>query len=54
MVIFKNIGGNIPGGNFVGWNFLGGNSPGQSLIGWNFSGGSFPDTLYTLLKISLL
>ena len=37
--IFKNMGGNIPGGNF-----LGGNSPRGSLIGENFWGGSFPDT----------
>ena len=37
--IFKNMGGNIPGGNF-----LGGNAPRGSLIGENFWGGSFPDT----------
>ena len=32
--MFKNMGGNIPGGNF----------PGGSLMGENFPGGSFPDT----------
>ena len=42
--IFKNMGGNIPGGSFLGRNF-----PEVSLIGghfpaWNFSGGCFPDT----------
>ena len=31
----KNMGGDIPGGNFLGEKFPGG----------NFSGGSFPDTL---------
>ena len=38
--IFKNMGGNIPGGNFLGGNF-----PGRSLMGGNFPGGSFPDTI---------
>ena len=37
--MFKNMGGNIPGGNFLGGNF-----PGWSLMGGNFPGGSFPDT----------
>ena len=37
--MFKNMGGNIPGGNFLGGNF-----PGGSLMGENFPGGSFPDT----------
>ena len=37
--MFKNMGGNIPGGNFLGGNF-----PGRSLMGRNFPGGSFPDT----------
>ena len=37
--IFKNMGWNIPGGNFSGVN-----SPGGSLIGGNFLGGRFPDT----------
>ena len=37
--IFKNMGGNIPGGNFLGGNF-----PGGSLIGGDFPGGSFSDT----------
>ena len=36
----KNMGGNIPGGNFLGGNF-----PGGSLMGGNFPGGSFPDTV---------
>ena len=40
MGIFKNMGGNIPGGNFMGGNF-----PGGSLMGGNFPGGSFPDTV---------
>ena len=38
--MFKNIGGNIPGGIFLGENF-----PARSLIGGNFPGGSFPDTI---------
>ena len=37
--MFKNMGGNIPGGNFLGGNF-----PGGSLMGGDFPGGSFPDT----------
>ena len=37
--MFKNMGGNIPGGNFLGGNF-----PRGSLMGGNFPGGSFPDT----------
>ena len=37
--MFKNMGGNIPGGNFLGENF-----PGGSLMGRNFPAGSFPDT----------
>ena len=37
--IFKNMGGNIPGGNFLGEKFRGWNFPGVSLMG-----GSFPDT----------
>ena len=36
---FKNMAGNIPGGNFLDGNF-----PGGSLMGGNFPGGSFPDT----------
>ena len=38
--MFKNIGGNIPGGSLMGGNF-----PGGSLMGENFPGGSFPDTV---------
>ena len=38
--MFKNMGGNIPGGNFLGGNF-----PGGSLMGGNFPGASFPDTV---------
>ena len=38
--MFKNMGGNIPGGNFLGGNFPGGNFPGGSLMG-----GNFPDTV---------
>ena len=41
---FKNMGVNIPGGNYLGENFPGGNSPGRSFIGGNFLGGSFPVT----------
>ena len=37
--IFKNMSGNIPGGNFPGVN-----SSGWSLIGGNLPGGSFLDT----------
>ena len=39
--MFKNMGGNIPGENFLGGNF-----PGESLMGGNLPGGSFPDTLF--------
>ena len=38
--MFKNVGGNIPGGNF----------PGVSLMGGNFPGGSFPDTCQKFIK----
>ena len=48
--MFKNMGGNIPGGNFLGGNFPGGNFPGGSLMG-----GNFPDTVliqhYSHVKI---
>ena len=40
--MFKNMGGNIPGGDFPG---RGGDFPGGSLMGWNFPSGSFPDTV---------
>ena len=43
--MFKNMGGNIPGGNFLGGNF-----PGGSLMGRNFPAGSFPDTLENIWK----
>ena len=43
VVMFKNMGGNIPGGNFLGGDF-----PGGSLMGGNFPGGSFPDTYMVL------
>ena len=51
--IFKNMGGNIPGGNFLGGHFPLGNFPGGSLMGGNFPsgnfpGGSFPDTVHIL------
>ena len=43
---FTNLGGNIPGGTFLGENF-----PGWSLMVGNFLGGSFPDTkMFTLEK----
>ena len=38
--MFKNMGENIPRGNFPGGNF-----PEGSLMGGNFPGGSFPDTV---------
>ena len=38
--MFKNMGGNIPGGDFLGGNF-----PGGSLTSGNFPGGSFPDSV---------
>ena len=41
MRMFKNMGGNIPGGNFLGGNF-----PGENLMGGNLPGRSFPDTLF--------
>ena len=43
--IFKTMGGNIPGWNFLGGIFPGENSPRGSLIDGNFPDGSFPDTL---------
>ena len=44
--IFKNMGGNIPGGDFLGWNLRGeGGFTRGSLIGGNFPGVSFPDTM---------
>ena len=42
--IFKNMGGNIPGGNFLVGNFPGVNSPGGTLIGGNFPGWNFCDS----------
>ena len=42
--IFKNMGENIPGENFLSGNFPGGNFPEGSLMGGNFPGGSFLDT----------
>ena len=38
--MFKNMGGIIPGGDFLGGIF-----PGGSLMGGNFPGGSFPETI---------
>ena len=49
MGIFKNMGGNIPGGNFMGGNF-----PGGSLMSGNFPGGSFPDTVINICPRQLL
>ena len=48
MGIFKNLGGNIPSGNFLRGTFPSGNFPGESLMGGNFPGGSFPDTFYNI------
>ena len=42
--IFKNMGENIPGENFLSGNFPGENFPEGSLMGGNFPGGSFLDT----------
>ena len=41
------MGGDIPGGNFLGWNFPDGNFPGGGLMVGNFPGGSLPDTSQT-------
>ena len=43
--MFKNMGENIPGGNFLGGNF-----PGGSLMGGNFLGGSFPGAKMFILE----
>ena len=48
--MFKNVGGNIPGGNFLGGNFPDGNFPGGSLMCGNFPGGSFPDTFQNMSR----
>ena len=45
--MFKNMSGDIPGGNFLGWNFPDGNFPGGDLMVGNFPGGSLPDTSQT-------
>ena len=39
--MFKNMSGNIPGGNFSGRNF-----PGVSLMSENLPGRSFPDIVF--------
>ena len=36
--MFKNMGGNIPGWNFLGGKFPDGNFPGGEFDGWEFSG----------------
>ena len=56
MGIFKNMVGNIPGGNILVGNSpgVGGNSSGGSLMGGNFSGGSFADTYWNNLKLNYL
>ena len=38
------MGGNVPGGNFLGRNF-----PGGSLLGGNFPGGDFPRTEFSIM-----
>ena len=43
VAMFKNMSGNIPGGNFLGGNF-----PGGRLMGGNFPGESFPDTVLAI------
>ena len=39
--MFKNVGGNIPGGDFLGGNFTG-KSSGRNSMGGNFSAKTFP------------
>ena len=39
--MFKNMGGNIPGGNFLGADFPGGNFPWGTLMDGNFPVGVF-------------
>ena len=46
MGIFKNIGGNIPGRNFLDRNFPGGIHQWGVLIGGNFLSGNFSDTSF--------
>ena len=46
--MFKNMGENI-----AGRNFLGGNFPGGSLMGENLPGGSFPDTNHDIFENAL-
>ena len=58
MGTFKNMGGNIPGRNFLDGDFPGGNSREGSLMGGNFRGenflgGSFPDTIVTTISVFL-
>ena len=43
--IFKNMGGNVPRGNFLRGKFPGRNSPGESSLDGNFPSRSFPDTI---------
>ena len=40
--MFKNMGGNIVDGNFLGGNFPSSDSPGKNLMDGNFPGRSFP------------
>ena len=47
------MGGNIPGGNFVVGNYMGGNFPGGSLMRGNFLGGNFPRTDLEILMCFL-
>ena len=51
--MFKDMGENIPVGNFLGGNFPSGNFPGGSLMGGNFPGGGFPDTQVYITKTVL-
>ena len=52
--MLKNMGGNIPGGNFRDGNFPGGTLMGGNYPGGNFLGRSFPDTLFFQMNCSLL
>ena len=50
----KNMGGNIPGRNFLYGNFPGGNSPWGNLMGGSFPRENFPDKLQAQLLLAVL
>ena len=47
--MFKNMGGDIAGGNFLDGNF-----PGGSSMGGNFPGGSFLDTIFNIVQYRII